>query len=231
MIISNLLYKCYGIKSEIVRKLVTKAIFKIERGPLYSKTMRRIFKDYHNVKIGMYTNGACFTRGCAEQFTTIGRYCSIGPAARIITINHPMESKSTHGFAWNSGLKVCKEDMRKWSPITIGNDVWIGSGAIIMPNVTEIGDGAVIGAGAVVNKDTPPYAVVVGNPARIVRYRFSREVIDELLASKWWEKDIDEIKANLKEFQQPYEKLYYERNPGSCENKENANQVRQDEQD
>ena len=69
-------------------------------------------------------------------------------------------------------------------------------------------DGAVIGAGAIVNKNVPPYAVVVGNPARVVRYRFSQAVIDELLASKWWEKDIDELKPHLKEFQQHYEEFY-----------------------
>ena len=69
--------------------------------------------------------------------------------------------------------------------VTIGNDVWIGIKATIMPNIT-IGDGAVIGANAVVTKDVPPYAVVVGVPAKIIKYRFDEEIIKDLLELKWW---------------------------------------------
>ena len=85
-----------------------------------------------------------------------------------------------------------------------GNDVWIGHNAIIMPNVKNIADGAVIAAGAVVNKDIPPYAVAVGNPSRIVRFRFSKEIIEELIASRWWEKSIEEIKPVIGEFTKNY---------------------------
>jgi acetyltransferase-like isoleucine patch superfamily enzyme len=112
-----------------------------------------------------------------------------------------MELKSTHAFFFNPALGVCKEDLVAYTPLEIGNDVWIGHGAIIHPHVRRIGDGAVIGAGAVVNKDVPPYAVVTGNPSRIVRYRFSKKVIEELLASRWWEKSIGELKPHLQEFQ------------------------------
>jgi acetyltransferase-like isoleucine patch superfamily enzyme len=69
-----------------------------------------------------------------------------------------------------------------------------------MPIVNKIGDGAVIGGGAIINRDVPPYAVMVGNPARIVRYRFSEEKIQELLESKWWEKSIEELKDELDDF-------------------------------
>ena len=89
--------------------------------------------------------------------------------------------QSTHAFFFNPYFKYCTEDNLESIPLTVGNDVWIGHNAIIMPNVKSIGDGAVIAAGSVVNKDIPAYAVVVGNPARIVRYRFSKEKIEELL--------------------------------------------------
>jgi acetyltransferase-like isoleucine patch superfamily enzyme len=124
---------------------------------------------------------------------------------KVFSRNHPMNYKSMHGFFFNPNLKFCKVDRVKDTPTKIGNDVWIGNSAIIMPNVTEIGDGAVIGAGAVVNKNVPPYAVVVGNPARIVRYRFSKEAIEELLESKWWEKSKEELKPDLEEYCKPYE--------------------------
>ena len=98
-----------------------------------------------------------------------------------------------------------------YTPLVIGNDVWIGDSVKIMAQVTNIGDGAVIGAGSVITKNVPPYAVAVGYPARIVRYRFSEEVIEKLLEDKWWEKDIEQIKPNIKEYQQPYEKLHLEK--------------------
>ena len=231
--------KLYGVKwpffGESIRRIILKIIHRIEGSPkaggAYSRTLRRIMKDYYDVEIGMYTRGACFEPGCAERFTKIGRYCAVARDVRIITINHPMKIKSMHEFFWHPGLKVSKKDLREWSPITIGNDVWIGHGAIILPNVTEIGDGAVIAARAVVNKNIPPYAVVVGNPARVVRYRFSKDVIKELLESKWWEKDIDEIKPFLQEYQQDYEKLYFQKKGGGRESDENSNEHNQDAQD
>lgn len=74
-----------------------------------------------------------------------------------------------------------------------GNDVWIGQNAAILPGV-HIGDGAIIGANAVVSKDVPPYAIAVGNPAIVKKYRFDEETIDLLLKLKWWDKNIEEVK-------------------------------------
>ena len=210
--ISNLLYKLYGLKLPLFdftfKKMITKIIVKIEGGELYSTTLRRIMKEYYGVEIGMYTLHGCFEPGAVEPCTKIGRYCAIARNVRIINVNHPTEFKSMSIIFWQPKMGLCKKDI-EWIPKTIEHDVWIGYGAIILPSVTHIATGAVIGAGAVVSKNVPPYAVVVGNPARIVRYRFSKETIEKLLASKWWEKDIDELKPHLKEFQQPYEQLYH----------------------
>jgi len=209
MLISNLLYRLYAVRSTCIRSLIIRIIVKLEGDEWYSATLRRIFKKYYDVEIGMYTHGGCFKPGNVAAKTTIGRYCSIAQNVKILTAGHPLSFKSTHAFFFNPALKFCDRYLIEYSPLRIGNDVWMGEYAVILPHVTEIGDGAAIGAGAIVNKNVPPYAVVLGNPARVVRYRFPQKIIDELLASKWWEKDIEKLKPHIKEFQQPYEQLYH----------------------
>ncbi len=207
MFLSNLLYKLYAVNLNFIRKNVIRLLLKFDGGEMHSTVLRRIFKDYYGVEIGKYTHGGCFHPGSVAPGTTFGRYCSVSRSVKIFTRYHPMDFKSMHGFFFNPSLKLCDKYLVKTIPLKIGNDVWFGDNAVILADVTEIGDGAVIGAGAIVNKNVPPYAIVVGNPARVVRYRFSKEVIEELLASKWWEKDIDELKPYLSEFQQPYEEF------------------------
>lgn len=205
MILANLLFKLYAINIHSVRKAVLNISKRLEGSEEHSKTLRRLFKEYYGVEVGMYTHGGCFIPGQVDRQTSIGRYCSLARSIRIINRNHPMDFKSMHAFFFNPGYGYCDKDSLEYVPLVIGNDVWIGHNTIIVPKVRKIGDGAVIGAGAVVTKDIPPYAVVVGNPARVVRFRFSKEIIDELLASKWWETDIKEIKTHIHEYQRPYE--------------------------
>lgn len=134
----------------------------------------------------------------------IGRYCSFGEQVQIGRHPHPMHWASTSPFFyWQykdvldqqlpKGVELdVRTDFKRSSPpvvaklTTIENDVWIGHGAFILPGV-RIGNGAVIAAMSVVTKDVPPYAVVAGSPARIVKYRFPEEQIEALQASKWWE--------------------------------------------
>jgi tetrahydrodipicolinate N-succinyltransferase len=90
-------------------------------------------------------------------------------------------------------------EQRRELPIVIGNDVWIGAGAIILPEV-KVGDGAIIGAGAVVTHDVPAYAMVVGIPAKILRYQFTQNQIDQLEKIAWWNWDDDKIVRNIRKF-------------------------------
>jgi len=184
------------------RWVIFKIIYLCDGGELYSKLLRKIFIKYYDVDIGLYTHGGCFTIYNIDRYTTIGRYCSIAQTARVLNHNHPIEFKSTSAIFYNPVFKMVNVNPIEYIPLIIGNDVWLGHNSIIMPNVKEIGTGAVVAAGAVVNKDVPPYAVVVGNPARIVKYRFEKEVIQELLKSKWWEKSIEELKPHMREFQE-----------------------------
>ena len=89
---------------------------------------------------------------------------------------------------------------KRRTKLFVGNDVYIGLNVTILPSVSSIGDGAVIGAGSVVVKDVPPYAVIGGNPSKIIKYRFEQETIDKITESAWWEKDINELKADELEF-------------------------------
>lgn len=123
-----------------------------------------------------------------SEIVRIGRYCSINEHAYIAG-NHPQLISTNSGLysLLLSGLYNDADDVKKRG-VTIGNDVWIGANAVINSSrVKYIGDGAIIGSGAVVTHDVPPYAVMGGVPARIIKYRFAPEQIDILLRVRWWD--------------------------------------------
>ena len=97
-------------------------------------------------------------------------------------------------------------EQRESQIATIGHDTWIGHGAIIQPGVT-IGDGAIVGSGAIVTKDVPPYAIVVGVPAEIIKYRFPEETIAALQRIQWWNWSYDMIKERLEDFHRDIEEF------------------------
>ena len=142
-----------------------------------------LINDYSrliSVSLGEYSYISPF---CILIDTKVGRYCSIGPGVKIGLGLHPIDGLSTSPYI---------------SPVEIGHDVWIGANALIMGGV-KVGTGAVIGAGAVVTKDVPDYAVVVGCPARTLRKRFSEEKIVKLLNSNWWLQSPECVKKSKRE--------------------------------
>lgn len=127
----------------------------------------------------------------------IGRFCQIANGASFITAsaNHRYDGFSTFPFAVFGGPKEWRASLPGPGPDTIvGHDVWIGAGATILPGAS-IGSGAIIGAGAVVSGEVPPYAIVAGNPARVIRRRFDAVTIGRLLDLAWWDWPIEAILA------------------------------------
>jgi virginiamycin A acetyltransferase len=205
-LIGKLLFRLYGLSTRrSFRKLLRYTIMRVEGGGHFSRTIRRIFSVYHQIEIGMYTSGPCYSAGCFPRGTKIGRYSTVFErTVWAFPANHPMDRISTHAIFYNPkvGYASSEADIRR-KGLLIGNDVFIGHNATIVPSVDKIGDGAVIGSGSVVTKDVPDFAIVAGNPAKLIRYRFSEQTQRRIKESRWWEKSIDEL--NLERFAPPVE--------------------------
>ncbi len=166
---------------------------KLTRIPAVRDLLRSL--RYRGYKVGRWTYGVpevvTWKQGTRLE---IGAFCSISKGVKILLGGeHHTDWASTFPFNmfWEQTRTITGHPTTK-GDVIIENDVWIGTDAIILSGV-RIGNGAVIGARAVVSKDVPPYAIVAGNPARIIRYRFEENVIAELLEIQWWNWDDEKI--------------------------------------
>lgn len=158
----------------------------------------------NNVKMGF---ASYVGKNCRLENAIIGKYSCIGQRVILIKGEHPLEFVSMHpvfysikkqvGFTFveNQKFDEYKYVDKNLNNLIIGSDVWIASDVRLIEGIT-IGDGAAILPGAVVNKDVPPYAVVGGVPAKIIKYRFKEEIIDKLEHVKWWDRDMEWISEN-----------------------------------
>lgn len=166
----------------------------LKKNEMKSKLLRKYFIIQRNIYIGKYSYG-CFTKNIANN-TKIGNYCSFGPDVKIFNANHGIEWASTHPFLYNVKFRFVDSEKIQRNSLEIGDDVWVGANVIILPSVKKIGTGAIIGAGSVVTKDVDNYAIVAGNPAKVIRYRFELEIQNLLIKSSIFELDTAEF-SNL----------------------------------
>lgn len=144
---------------------------------------------------------------CCVADAQIGRFTAIANHVRIGAPNHPMDRASQHRFTYCPEYYDGQAERdngffaeRRADRVLIGNDVWIGHGVIVLPDVT-VGDGAVLAAGAVVTKDVPPYTIVGGVPAKVIRARFAADIAAQLQAIAWWNWPLEKLMTNLADFQ------------------------------
>lgn len=156
-----------------------------------------------NCSIGKYTSSGY---DCKFVNTDFGSFCSIASNVCIGDSSHPTDWVSTSSVFYdvNDSIKTkfSKHSFNTEKRTVIGSDVWIGQNVLIKQGVV-IGTGSIIGMGSIVTKDIPPYAIFGGNPAKLIRYRFTAEMIDELLKTTWWELSNKEIKNLAVDFNLP----------------------------
>lgn len=162
-----------------------------------------IYNDFVNDPCDFQQNNVLYHYPINRDKLIIGKFCSIACGTKFIftSANHKLKSLSTYSFPiffeeWGLDVKDITSSWDNKGNIVIGNDVWIGYEAVIMQGVT-IGDGAIIGARAVVTKDVPPYTIVGGVPAKVIRARFDEKTIAELMQLKWWNWTEEKIKENI----------------------------------
>ena len=166
-----------------------------------------IYNDFVHDPCDFEKNSVLYQYPINGDKLIIGKFCAIACGAKFMFTsgNHSMKSLSNYTFPiffdeWDLDAKNIRDAWDNKGDIVIGNDVWIGYEAVILSGV-KIGDGAVIGARAVVTKDVPPYTVVGGVPAKTIRKRFDDATVEKLLALRWWGWEKEKIKRSISAIQ------------------------------
>jgi phosphonate metabolism protein (transferase hexapeptide repeat family) len=148
-----------------------------------------------------------FERHSEAIYATIGKFCSIAANSRVNALDHPIERLTQHKVSYRPneyfrwlGVDASFRERRQAQAVTIGHDVWIGHGAVIMPGL-HIGNGAVIGANAVVTHDVPPYMIVTGVPARPLRPRFAADIAARIERLAWWDWPVEKLARAVPDIQ------------------------------
>lgn len=168
-------------------------------------TYTEIYPYTHLVEtiVGSYTYIEGYTHAI---YSEIGKFCAIASHVRINPVNHPMERACQGNLTYRAsryfdgeGDDLALFEKRRASGVSIGNDVWIGHGAIVLSG-RRVGTGSVVAAGAVVTRDVGDYEIVGGNPARLIRRRFSPDIAQRLIRLSWWDWSHDKLRGALNDF-------------------------------
>lgn len=184
-------------------RYLEKKIARLDGGFYYSTKIRELYKELHGLTIGYGTYGGCWNNSALWWSNiVIGNYCSFASDVSLFPCNHPMHLFTTHPITYDtySSGAIKERQLVEQPTLTIGHGVWFGQNSIVLSGCKTIGNGAVIGAGSIVTRDVPPYAIVVGNPAKILRYRLTPEQIQKVEATKWWLLKKDELNEQMEDF-------------------------------
>ena len=197
------------IHSSLPKKFILRRLKSLSRkhaSTLRYDLMRAYVFEKMGIRVGKYTYDFMQLCGNGSRVSEIGAFCSIANNVNVSYGNHPLDTVSTHPFGYQKRCGIIKDDnediiaaIPNNGKIVIGHDVWIGRDVTLLTGIT-IGHGAVIAAGAVVTKDVPPYGIVGGVPAKIIRYRFDEEIREKLLNIQWWTWDDETLRARATEF-------------------------------
>mgnify|MGYP001814099910 CR=1 FL=1 len=191
-----------GPGSSFVRRQLVRMLSALEGGQMRSKTLRHIMQRVHGIEIGAHSYG-CFDPVRFPPGTRVGRYVSVGPGVSAYRRNHPVDRLSMHPYFYRPSMGAGRTADVETAPLNIGAGSWLGAQVIILPGCRRIGRGAVVAAGAVLTRDVEDYAVVGGNPARLIKYRFSEEDILAAEATWWWQQKPEEV-VNSHEISRPW---------------------------
>ncbi len=198
---ARLLGRMYASAPMRLRGPMRRLIGRLEGGEMVSLTLRAIMARHHGIEAGLHSYG-CFDPARFNEIR-VGRYVSTGPGVRVFRRNHPTDRISLHPYFYNTRLGLSESETLPPRPLVIGDDAWIGANAIVLPGCGRIGRGAVVGAGSVVTRDVPDFAVVAGNPARLIRERFPAKLRRSIERTAWWEKSREDLSSSLHLLQQP----------------------------
>ena len=200
-IISTLIWLRRHSNNVKVNRYLEKKIATLDGDFIYSLRIRELYKELHGLVIGYGTYGGCWNNASMWWSNiSIGNYCSFASHVYLFPCNHPMHLFTTHPITYdifNSGAAKQRSFQSEKPSLIVGHGVWFGQGSIVLSGCKKIGNGAVIGAGSIVTHDVPPYAVVCGNPAKIIRYRLSPEQIERVERSQWWELNKNELNKEM----------------------------------
>ncbi|OWK32476.1 CatB-related O-acetyltransferase [Sphingomonas mucosissima] len=193
-VLSTMLERLYAAGR--LRGRVLRLMRRWDGGEMRSVRLRWLLRLHHGVTIGDYSYGAILRPGVLPRGSAVGRWCSVGQELIVRRRDHPIERVTQHPFFYNAKLGLVPRDtigLDEDNPLSIGHDVWIGDRVTILSGCRSIGDGAVLAAGAVVTRDVPPFAIMGGVPARMLRARFPEPIAEMVAQSQWWEFDLETV--------------------------------------